>query len=318
VTHAVDLPALDGRDPLGFLAALGVLRLLTDHDDAPARLSFDPETAVARIHGRHRSVEDVIASLCAIVWAIPVDGAVPGVPAHFPLAKEGTGKCPMRVRREDYRALAARFAGDPLTARWLGSLVTDLAIDGEGRSALTPLTAPAGQQALRTFFDKPLERVRAEPHRLLTEALTGWRRVPGYTGEQLDHRAIRTAADDQSGEAIQAGVPGATWLAIMAIPLLRLTGTGTRPQSTLWHGHDRRRVMLWPLWTPPLDTHAVTTLLEHPALIPTNQANTPTIRAEAVRPLGVFCVAAATRTRTANAAGYLTPTYVALTEPASR
>ena len=29
MTHAVDIPALDGRSPLGFLAALGLLNLLT-------------------------------------------------------------------------------------------------------------------------------------------------------------------------------------------------------------------------------------------------------------------------------------------------
>ena len=29
MTHAVEIPALDGRSPLGFLAALGLLNLLT-------------------------------------------------------------------------------------------------------------------------------------------------------------------------------------------------------------------------------------------------------------------------------------------------
>ncbi|ROO62540.1 hypothetical protein EDC02_4521 [Micromonospora sp. Llam0] len=41
MTDPIELPALDGRDPLGFLAALGTLRLLADHHDPVTALSFD-------------------------------------------------------------------------------------------------------------------------------------------------------------------------------------------------------------------------------------------------------------------------------------
>src|SRR5690606_5684000 len=75
------------------------------------------------------------------------------------------------------------------------------------------------------------------------------------------------AADDPSGEASTVGVPGATWLAIMALPLFRIGGDGRRVSATLWRSAPRQpAAMVWPLWRQPLDVQSVVTLLEHPAV----------------------------------------------------
>ena len=106
----------------------------------------------------------------------------------------------MRRPRDSYRELAAEIGSiDPRAARhWLPHLLTDLAVDRNGRADLTPFTAPSGKQNLRTFFTKPLDEVRASPGRI-HEALTGWRRVEGFTGEYLDHHVLNSAADDPAG-----------------------------------------------------------------------------------------------------------------------
>ncbi|MEU3117218.1 hypothetical protein ABZ652_24340 [Micromonospora chalcea] len=299
--HPVDLPALDGRDPLGFLAALGLLRLLTDETSFDVDLSFNDDTARAVLHSPLVDLTDVVEQLTAILASIPDDGVIPSVPATFPEAKVGTAKDPMRSPRVDYRSAHTALTGDnhnPALDRWLSALVTDLATDSQGRVAITPYAAPAGQQSFRTMFTKTLEQIRPDPPNRFHEALTRWRRVEGYTGEYLDHRAIRTAADHPTGTSLPAGVPAATWLALMALPLLRLTGTGTKPRATCWHHLNHQQpVMTWPLWRQPLDTHAVSALLEHPAHRNRN----------AWPALGIFTTASAIRTTGKNSAGTLTP-----------
>lgn len=310
----ITLSALDGRDPLGFLAALGTTRLLAEEQPEPVRLSFDDNTALAVLHSPYRDIDHVATVLAEIVDRIPADGAVPGGTASFPRAKSGTGADPMRVRPDQLRQLRDTLCKDT-DRRWLSVLLTDLATDNAGRSALTPYCAPSGQQSLRSFFDKPLAAVRRHP-KALREALTGWRRLDTFTGEYLDHRVLRSAADHPEGKSIEAGVPGATWLAIMALPLLRLTGNGSSPAATLWHNLPGRRepLMTWPLWRQPLDPTAIQVIIEHPALRPKLDQQGPHVDPRGAAPLGVFAVAGAERQRVTgrNFAGVLAPMPVGL------
>ncbi|TDB95021.1 hypothetical protein E1091_10495 [Micromonospora fluostatini] len=301
MTHTVELLALDGRDPLGFLASLGVTRLLHDEANLDVELSYDETSARALLHGPLTTVDAVVDALVEVVDAIAADGVLPRVPATFPLPRVGATPDPMRMPRDQVssrvHAMTNRHRA-PALNNWLAVLVTDLASDIQGRAALTPYTAPAGRQSLRSFFNKPLDEVRKAPALLIRQALTRWRRVNGCTGEYLDHRVLSSAADHPSGHSTDAGVPGATWLATMSLPLLRLTGTGKLPQATLWHhlaGH-RQPVMSWPLWRQPLNLHAIATLLEHPDLRPhTNSRNDILIDPAAWPALGVFTAAAAVR-----------------------
>ncbi|MEU8079264.1 hypothetical protein AB0B31_27935 [Catellatospora citrea] len=302
MTHPLLLPALDGRDPLGFLAALGVLCLLTDHQPIhPVALSFDPPTATAVLHSQHTDITQVTAALGEIIDHMPAGAVIPGLPAGFPAPMRQKGGEPNRVPRLDYRTLITTHGGDgkldPLL-RWIAVLLTDLAVDDQKRAVLTPYIAPVAKQSLRGFFDNPLTATRAQPDRL-HEALTNWRRIADVTGENLDHRALRPGVDQPDGKSLPAGVPGATWLATMALPLLRLTGDGTTRSATLWHRapDNTTELMIWPIWRHPLDVHAVQAILEHPALQPKFRNGTTCIRLTPLRPLGVFHAAAAHRQR---------------------
>jgi len=313
MSQPLELPALNGLDPLGFLAALGVLRLLHDEAGMPARLSFDDRTATARLHSPLTSLEALTTTLVKVIDSVPADGVIPGVAAEFPTGKNGIGTDPMRVPRTTYRQHTDRILGPqptPIQQSWLACLITDLAADSDGRAALSLFTAPTGQQSLRSAFHKPITQVRKAPAARIHEALFKWQRIEGYTGENLDHRASRGAADHPSGQGGSAGVPGATWLALMALPVLRLTGDTTRPKGTLWHRPGRRRpIMTWPVWRQALDLFAVRTLLEHPALAPVDTNGTITVSSAGWEPLGVFAVAGATRTAPdgSKSAGFLTP-----------
>jgi hypothetical protein len=306
MTNVVELPALDGRNPLGFLAALGLLRILDTVGVRPL-FSLSRESAAACLRSPLASADEIGGKLQNLVSQSP-DAAVIGLDPRFPLPA-GRGGDPMRRRREEFREFLedVRLIDERAATDWMPCLFTDMALDSQGRADLTPFCAPSGKQNLRTFFEKPLSAVRSEPSRL-REALAAWRRVDGFTGEYLDHHVINSAADDPGGRiGAERGVPGATWLATMALPLLRVSGDGERITATLWHRVGRRSVMIWPLWYEPLDLPAVRVMIEHPSFTPIGDRLA--VRAGAWQALKVFAVYAAERQRISgrNFAGVLAP-----------
>ncbi len=259
----VALPALDGHKPMAFLAAVGLTRLLTVHGGDDARLSWSPADAIAVLHTRLGSLNDVVETVANIVAAIPAGGALPGVPPDLPPPGEAPDK--LRLPPAKLRALVqAAGSGESEIDAWLNSLVTDLALDDKGRCAISLMTAPSGKQSMRTMLEKPLAQVRETPS-VLNEAVTRWRRYPGVTGEYLDHQVLFDAADAPGGVSEERGVPGATWLALMAYPVLRTTADGADVVTTCWYRRPRQPArFVYPLWEPALDITAIASLLEHP------------------------------------------------------
>jgi hypothetical protein len=301
------LPALDGTTPLGFLAALGVLHLVTEHTTQPARLSWSPETNIAQLHDAYTGVDDLVDDLTAIVRSIPVDGVLPGLSADFPPPGEAPDR--LRLPRPMLAQYATAVSSDDGARgeRWLSSLVTDLSIDDKERADITLFAAPSGKQSMRTMLDKPLAFVRKNPA-VLREALVSWRRYPGITGEYLDHRVLNDAVDAPDGRPSERGVPGATWLALMSYPLMRTSADGREPVSTCWQDLGRRlgRRMIYPLWSAPLDPPAVQAVLSHPVLRRAEPGAPP----PAARTLSLFLIAHAERRKIPGRtfAGVLTPT----------
>lgn len=300
------LPALDGRTPLGFLAALGVLRLVTEHTGHPARLAWSPQDATAVLHDAHLDLDALVADLTGIVRGISNGGVLPETSAGFPPPGEAPDK--LRLTRPALTEYAAHVADVDGAAgeRWLGSLVTDLSVDKDGRVDISLYTAPSGKQSMRTMLEKPLALIRNDPG-LLREALVAWRRYPGVTGEYLDHRVLFDAVDAPDGKPAERGVPGATWLALMSYPLLRTTAADGQPMSTCWQNLGRRtgRRMIYPLWSAPLDTATVQALLSHPVLAGAEPGPPPDLAGL----LSVFWIGYATRRRIPgrNFSGVLAP-----------
>jgi hypothetical protein len=301
---ALSLPALDGHKPMAFLAAVGLTRLLTLHGGDNARLSWSKTGVTAVLHTHLGSLDEVVDTVAGIVAAIPPDGALPGVPPTLPPPGEAPDK--LRLPPAELRALVRDVgSGASEVDAWLSSLVTDLALDDKGRSAISLMAAPSGKQSMRTMLEKPLGQVRKSPS-VLREALTRWRRYPGVTGEYLDHQVLFDAADAPGGVSEERGVPGATWLALMAYPMLRTTADGGDVVTTGWYRRSRRPArFVYPLWEPALDVSAIAGLLDHPLWCECVDAELP----QAAGALGVFAIGRAQRRRISgrNFAGVLAP-----------
>lgn len=305
----IPLPALDGRDALGFLAALGAFRLCAEDLTDDVRLHFDPTTARAVLSADALAdVGDVVA-VVSEAFARLGDGKVPDLPSDFPPPGEAPDR--LRVPLDDVRDLPRQWEGRAdarVLSRWLRALITDLTADDKGRAAITPYAAPSGKQSFFTMFTNTRNAVRGRASSL-HEAFTGWRRVAGCTGEYLDHRVLVSAADAGDGRTGQErGVPGATWLALMAFPLLPVTRAGGRALAVGWQVVGRRPMLRWPLWERPLDLDGVSALLGHPALM-LEERDGELRDPQRLRCLGVFAVSSAERRRVEgrNFAGVLAP-----------
>jgi hypothetical protein len=300
------LPALDGRTPLGFLAALGVLRLATEHCGHQARLAWSRQDCTAVLHDAQPDLDTLAADLVAVADSIPADGVLPGLPVDFPPLRGAPAR--MRFTRPALREFVedAVGRGGETAERWLASLVTDLAVDAGGNGAVSLFAAPSGQQSMRSMLREPLKFVRSRPE-VLHEALTAWRRYPGVSGEYLDHRVLFDAVDAADGRSAERGVPGATWLALMSYPLMLTTARGGQPATTSWQDHGRRegKRLVYPLWSAPLDVHAVRAVLSHDVLRDAPPGTPPA----AARALSVFWIAHARRRKIPGRtfAGVLTP-----------
>lgn len=309
---AIELPALDGRVPLGFLAALGTLRLLSEHDDPDARLAWSPSTFTARLHTTTAQDREGIADALQRTAEGMGDTRVPGMPSDFPPPQAAPDQL-----RSSPQEIASLLAGwqtqvDPgRAADWARAVVTDLARDTSrpNEVAITPFAAPSGRQSFGTMFTKAKELTQNRPG-ALEEALAGWRRVDDYSGEYLDHNVLRDAADSLTGKSVERGIPGATWLALMALPMLPVTGDiAGRRRGTGWQNQGRQPIMRWPLWHATLDIHAIRSLIDHPALTLTDDGALTTPNNDRLNRLHVFAIGTATRMRIPGrkSEGVLTP-----------
>lgn len=272
----IEAPALDGRDPLGFLAAVGLLRLLSPI--GPAKLSWDVGSGCALLETEAVTLDDLVATAVDLITQIGPDNLAPGLTSSLlPNRTSPTGPDPARLSIDHFADIVAATT-DASSLSWVRAIWTDLADDTEGRCARTPFNAPAGKQTLRSMFEKPLELVRQDPERWISEALTRWTRKEGYTGEGLESRAMRDAAEVNDGASTSYGVPGATYLALLALPSFPVRGAGVlaggdkkarrrvRRLTPGWQTAPGRRGLVfgWPLWSRPLDLASVDVLLDHP------------------------------------------------------
>jgi hypothetical protein len=340
----VACPALRSDDTLGFLAALGVLEVVTSMCGMRACLGWEGVGGAALVHVDLADRDALVSALHGAARAMASRGQV------IPAPDEGLVPAPLsdqerKVRREAgqhveydpmrllpdeavrlYSATAiGEERGDLGTSRWLVALVNQLSSERNGPArALTPLYSPSGRMSLYQIFRDARDDVVGEPA-LLLEALQAWRRRPG-TGANLDARALHDGVVTADGRASNRAVLGASWLALMAAPLFpQVGGAGAGAAVVGWDmrakGGPRLR---WPIWEAPLDQAAVETLLSHPAVArafpPTperEQSFSPGARTrerrrrdKAVRALhamGVRAVCEAGRQSLAKAAGPLLP-----------
>ncbi|WP_405533725.1 hypothetical protein OG592_41560 (plasmid) [Streptomyces avidinii] len=323
-THQLELPALYGSSPLGFLAALGTLHLTTHILDEAPRLSWSGPDAPAVLHTHHPLTHQTLADL--LTTQLPAQpnkdplAVAPGIldqPRH---PEPGSPNDPLQMPIDEAltrlrgHAKAERDHDDN-RAHWFTSLINTLSLTpgkadkgaprktrGATRGTLYTRTTPyfgrSGQMTLPNNWTKAAQHCLENPTHLHA-ALTRWQRVDDYASANLDHLSTGDAHMVSHGKATQQGVPGATWLALHGFTAFRLTGNTNRPQATSWDTCNH--AFTWPIWHPPHTATTLTTLLEHP------DARTQTPNPTRLHNLGITALYTAPRTRLPYGDGPLEP-----------
>lgn len=213
------LAGLDGANPLGFLAALGLLRVLD------ARRGEDPRPRLAWVdEGRWRPVLHLPPSLEDPVATVMADLTSWRDAPELALEYEKEGKTlrdlkpPPAKFREFMMAAALAAPGDRRLADFTAAYATDIAVDGTGQTKPTALHFTSGQQK---FLEMVAELAAGGTAEDMEEALTDWRYaspLPVLRWDVAGERQYAFSASDPSKEKAM-GVPGANWLAFQALPL---------------------------------------------------------------------------------------------------
>lgn len=266
----IRLPALEGTNPLGFLAALGVLDALSAEIHGVTLHWTDDLVPHAIIGG----IGDIGLLLDTLGedrerWA---GSAVLGYPADGqPFADAKPGGRELRQWFEHVERMGQRADADLLCA-----LVAEDAFDNNGRAKPTHLHFTAGQQK---FLGMVRELAAGVDRDRLQEAVCGpWRYdspLPSLSWDSRGERVYAVRAVNPSTEK-RLGVPGADWLAFRGLifyPVAR-TSRGSL-HTTACDSAWKSSAFRWPLWVRPATRYMLRSLVADPSLVSSPLKVTP-------------------------------------------
>jgi len=263
VTTAV-LPGLNGANPLGFMASLGLLRLLAAETPA-GRLGFLADGSFhAFAEGASAAdlsalVERDAATACeAQAWWLEYG-------KHEKRGEKTVAdlKAPPHVFRGFLDRCLRRWSeGDDAAAAYAAAFGTDAVVDkskGNTKPTAFHFTA-ANQQFLRT-----LEEIRAS----VTSEWASRSLVEGHAarpGQNLrwDPAAERNwalMASDPNKDGTSVDAP-LEWLAFRGLPLFPTMPFGTRAVTTCVRGRGEEMRFIWPVWSTGVSVETVRSILQ--------------------------------------------------------
>ena len=259
MTSALSLPALNGTNPLGFFAALGVLDVLTRANPIePPTLRWDGELTPTPMVGGHADTDELVR-LILVDRERWVDSVV--LNGHGDALADDIKPDPGEVADWFRAAISSPHGGDlPL----LHALVSEGALAGKGDSKPTHLHFTAGQQKFLVMA-RGLRDQLTEGH--LREALMGpWSyesELPVLGWDNNRSERLHALSSESPTGTKKRGVPGAEWLGLMGLRFFPVATTNRNELLTTgcakaWKsgGH-----LTWPLWTGALTAAEIAPLL---------------------------------------------------------
>lgn len=266
----IELTGLDGQNPLGYLASLGLLRVLDDdarrRQAAPPRLRWGSEGYTFPVLVTDLDVDRVMETVLddaraqadnrALTFAYTKEGreadpadddAVRDLKPPPEIARTVLDECATRPRRVS--GLIAGFFSD---------LVQDTT---KGNTKPTAFHFTAGQQLFLAMVEELRRGIDRDD---VVEALIGpWLNASTLPSLSWDASAVRSyalRADDPSKEK-RGSIPAANWLAVIALELFPVVPIGVRLVTTAVTGGWKDSAFRWPLWNVPVTFFTAASLL---------------------------------------------------------
>lgn len=257
----IDLGGVDGSNPLGFLAALGLLRVVPG-----SKLGFAQDGSFrAFLEGSDKGV-------LATVVVNDANSAASSASWRFTYTKAATKKqgpqevADLKPPPQDFKKFLLRcieswMAGSDEAAAYAAAYGTDVAVDGKGNTKPTAFHFTAAQQ---TFLGT-VEDIRSSvTHEWVeTSLFEGHGAKPG-SNLRWDPGAERNwalMANNPSGDGTLVDAP-LEWLAFRGLPLLPTFPRGMRIITTGVSGRGDDMTFTWPLWSVSASLKTVRSVLQ--------------------------------------------------------
>lgn len=256
----IDLAALEGTNPLGFLAALGCLAAIERTDPARSpRLRWTEDVVP------HAVLDSTTADCDALIDLLVADVASWEGSLILNWTWEGELIEEVKLPPAGLRAWAQDIAATAPTQRrdadLFCGLVAETAVDNNGNAKPTDLHFMAGQQRFLRMARELRENIDKKD---LEEALLGpWSNtsaLPTFDWDCAAERVWALRAGDPSKEK-KLGVPGANWLAFTALSFVPVLAHDQRAVTAGGAGTWKRGTWSWPLWSAPLTVDTIRSLL---------------------------------------------------------
>lgn len=249
----IELVGVDGSNPLGFLAALGLLRIVPG-----AKLGFSEDGSFrAFVGGLDISESDLSTLIAADAEAAANECA----PWRFTYTKAATKKqgpqkvADLKPPPDEFKkflatCIEAWLTGNGEAAAYAAAYGTDIAVDGKGNTKPTAFHFTAANQ---TFLGA-VEGIRAS----LTQEWVETSLFKGHgerTGSNLRwnpgaERNWALMANNPNDDGTRVDAP-LEWLAFRGLPLLPSFPRGSRIITTGVVGRGDDMTFTWPLWSIP-------------------------------------------------------------------
>lgn len=263
--QCLELTGLPVGSPIGFMAALGLLRVLVQDCGFPVRLSW---------HGGHACLLGIDRAAVLAALKDHMAGRSKAPEFNFEVAAGEGRRAPVQHLRtltpEDYAQAVQALGGDARAMGFLAGYATDAIVNDKGFVARTRLDFSSGQQklveefrSLAALLDPAARRPRRSFEERVTCALFGGAYETQHT-QGWDPAALMTHAHQRAAPSDIAtpGQPMTVWLAVESLPLHPVFPISPkRPQTAGFAGGS---AYVWPQWDEPLALAEVALLRQRP------------------------------------------------------
>jgi hypothetical protein len=301
LSDEIVLRALDGSNPLAFLAALGTLRLLTLETRADIQMGWERLDGFWRpkLQGIHATEEELCETLAACRWWAPAEELVTSLGKNITIPK---GKFKLFVERAE---LAASFH-DRRVADFAAAFGCELCEEENNdrieRTDFCFITGSGHQDFLGTMA--ALQKTMTCRH--LYEALfDGWRAEKGLSMRWDPSDAAEYALQwSDPGPRGAWAVRGANRLAAEALPLFPTAPVKRGLETTGFQRRRRHDEFTWPIWRHGIRFASVRSLVALAELQQSPESQNGGFRRETLLAMGIEEIYRAQRVRIGQGANF--------------
>jgi hypothetical protein len=287
MSHSITLDALDGSNPLAFLAALGTLRVLT-LCNAPKAIRINwlerngawrPALSSSDVQLESKSITDQVTEYLSdppqreLFEQIGPDLTISGRRLRY-LAKDGAEK--LMLAGPDQH-IQLRAVCDFIAAFGCDCITADNDLDSQIEDTALRTMSGAGHQHFISFMREII--ASTDSSHIHSSLFETWQyqdlgRGASLRWDPADDRRYALRWHDPSNDPNRT-MRGANRLAIEALPLFTTAPNGRKLETTGFSQRRREGVLwTWPIWTYPINLQTTRGLLQMQYLQPPTKRKT--------------------------------------------